>query len=190
MDKFTRELSHELLKRLTQTTEYGWSRRIEGALERSDSTAPHDDVAIIVDSEMGAEEYHILWDKLYQFIKSDEYFKRSYYRILLWKHDGLELVSPKRVSNFGHLPKYFEEITVESDVACDWDSFWQFYKPHKKAGQVILLTTADKVEIMRESKAIAIRNLLVVYQGGSEAKVKEVIKSIPCIAYISKQAEG
>ena len=117
-------------------------------------------------------------------------FKLSHYRILLWKQDELELVSPKRVSNVGHLPKYIEEIVVGSEVACDWDSFWQLYKPHKRAGQVILLTTADKIETMRESKAVAIRNLLVVYQGGAEVKVKEVIKSIPCIANISVESKG
>ena len=190
MDKFTRELSRELTKRLPQNIEYGWSHRIEGYLERSESTAPHDNVAIIVDSEISSEELNILGEKLYAFIKSDKYFRRSYYRVLLWKQNELSLVSPKRVSNIGHLKKYFEKIEAGSSDRSDWDSFWQLYKPHKRAGQVILITTGDKGAIMGDSKAIGIKNLLVIYQGTAETKVKEMIKNIPCIANLPETKMG
>lgn len=146
MDKFDRELKNVLMKRLPQSTEYGWSRRIEGALERSESSVPHDDVAIIVDSETGSDEYAVLSDKVYQFIKSDEYFRQSYYRILSWKQDGLSLISPKRISNVGHVKHFLEEAEVNTGINSDWNEFWQYYKPHKKAGEVFLITSRDKVE--------------------------------------------
>ena len=182
MNKFIKELDRELKKRLPQSAEYGWSRRIEGALERSEQSAPHDDVAIIVDGEIGPEEYEALSGGLYEYLRKDEYFKRSYYRILLWKNDELSLVSPKRISNGAHIKKYFEEITVGEKPGSSWETFWQLYKPHKKAGQVIMLTTKEKVDLLREKPVVAIKNLAIVYEGDINSKYIDKIYNIPCIA--------
>lgn len=186
MNKFIRELDRELKKRLPQSAEYGWSRRIEGALERSEQFAPHDDVAIIVDGEIGNEEYEALSGELYEYLRKDEYFKRSYYRILLWKNDELSLVSPKRISNVAHIKKYFEEITVGEKPGSSWETFWQLYKPHKRAGQVVLITNNDKVESMKQSKIIGVRNLLVVYQGNADSQIRSMASTVPCIAFVVK----
>ena len=190
MDKFDMELKKVLMKRLPQSTEYGWSRRIEGALERSESSAPHEDVAIIVDSEIGVDVFTNISDKLYKFISKDEFFKKSHYRILLWKQDGLALISPKRISNASHVKNYLDAVEIGSGNSTDWNEFWQFYKPHKKAGQVFLITSQAKVERMSESKAIGIKNLVIVYEGDESSSVKKVIMSIPCIAYVSKASTG
>ena len=187
MNKFIKELDRELKKRLPQSSEYGWSRRIEGALERSEQTAPHDDVAIIVDGEIGPEEYEALSGGLYEYLRKDEYFKRSYYRILLWKNDELSLVSPKRISNGAHIKKYFEEITVGEKPGSSWETFWQLYKPHKRAGQVVLITNNDKVESMKQSKIIGVRNLLVVYQGNADSQERSMASTVPCIAFVAKE---
>ena len=182
MNKSLKELDRELKKRLPQSTEYGCSRRIEGAMERSEQTAPHDDVAIIVDGEIRAEEYEALSNELYEYIRKDEFFKRSYYRILLWKNDELSLVSPRRISNVAHIKKYFEEITVGEKPGSSWKTFWQLYKPHKRAGQVILLTTKRKVDLFGEKPAVAIKNLVIVYEGDINSKYVVKIYNIPCIA--------
>ena len=182
MNKFIKELDRELKKRLPQSTEYGWSRRIEGALERNEQSAPHDDAAIIVDGEIGSEEYEALSGGLYEYLRKDEYFKRSYYRILLWKNDELSLISPKRISNVAHIKKYFEEITVGEKLGSSWETFWQLYKPHKKAGQVIMLTTKEKVDLLREKPVVAIKNLAIVYEGDINSKYIDKIYNIPCIA--------
>ena len=187
MNKFIKELDRELKKRLPQSTEYGWSRRIEGALERSEQSAPHDDVAIIVDGEIGNEEYEALSGELYEYLRKDEYFKRSYYRILLWKNDELSLVSPKRISNVAHIKKYFEEITVGEKPGSSWETFWQLYKPHKRAGQVVLITNNDKVESMKQSKIIGVRNLLVIYQGNADSQIRSMASTVPCIAFVIKE---
>ena len=184
MNKFIKELDRELKKRLPQSSEYGWSRRIEGALERSEQTAPHDDVAIIVDGEIGPEEYEALSGGLYEYLRKDEYFKRSYYRILLWKNDELSLVSPKRISNGAHIKKYFEEITVGEKPGSSWETFWQLYKPHKRAGQVVLITNNDKVESMKQSKIIGVRNLLVIYRGNADTQMREIVSTVPCLACV------
>lgn len=187
MNKFIKELDRELKKRLPQSTEYGWSRRIEGALERSEQSAPHDDVAIIVDGEIGSEEYEALSGGLYEYLRKDEYFKRSYYRILLWKNDELSLVSPKRISNVAHIKKYFEEITVGEKPGSSWETFWQLYKPHKRAGQVVLITNNDKVESMKQSKIIGVRNLLAIYLGNADSQVRSMASTVPCIAFVIKE---
>ena len=187
MNKFIKELDRELKKRLPQSSEYGWSRRIEGALERSEQTAPHDDVAIIVDGEIGPEEYEALSGGLYEYLRKDEYFKRSYYRILLWKNDELSLVSPKRISNVAHIKKYFEEITVGEKPGSSWETFWQLYKPHKRAGQVVLITNNDKVESMKQSKIIGVRNLLAIYLGNADSQVRSMASTVPCIAFVIKE---
>ena len=190
MDRFTRELSHELTKRLPQNMEYGWSRRIEGALERNSDTGAHDDVAIIVDSEISPEEYKGLWEKLYLFVKGDKYYRQSHYRILVWKQGKLSLVSSKRFLNTERLKNYLEEIEVGYSDPSDWDGFWQQYKPHKRAGQVIMMIPSEKVASMEDSKPIGIKNLLIIYQGTPETKVKKMVRTIPCIAYTKDTKKG
>ena len=156
-------------------------------MERNEQSAPHDDVAIIVDGEIGSEEYEALSGGLYEYLRKDEYFKRSYYRILLWKNDELSLISPKRISNVAHIKKYFVEIAVGEKTGSSWETFWQLYKPHKRAGQVVLITNNDKVESMKQSKIIGVRNLLVVYQGNADSQERSMASTVPCIAFVAKE---
>ncbi len=183
MDNFIKELRKILRKRLPQSMEYGWSRRIEGALERSEDSAPHEYVTIMIDGETEVQEYDAIKDTLYEFLKNDEFFKRSNYRVLLWKDNQFFPVSPKRVSQMSHLKRYLDQITIETVSSGKWDDFWEIYKPHKRAGQVILITCKEKAESLNMSKVIGIKNLVVIYVGDENSKTLNMVKTIPCIAY-------
>ena len=181
MGKFSSDLNRILRKRLPQSNEYYPSRWIEGAMVRSEEEVPHDFVAIIIDSEIDAEEYKSLSDKLFRFLKKDEYFKYPQYRIYLWKDNKLSFVNQMR-TRACRLNNYFEKVSLNEDVSGTWENFWEMYKAFRRTGQVIMITSKAKVEALRESEHTGGRNLLIVYQGDEDTKPIETVSRISCVA--------
>ncbi len=186
MSRFRQALSRELKRRLPDKVENRWSYRIEGLIEQHYQTAPHEHVAVIVDSEVDAVEYEILSNLLYQFIQSDYYFKQSRYRILLWQENVFSMVSPRNLY-YRKLKQHLSEIELHGAISGDWTTFFQLYEPHKKAGQAILITSKEKVEALKQVKADRIKNLVIIYYGGPGSQPREVISSIPCLALESME---
>ncbi len=133
---------------------------------------------------MNDGEYSLLATQLFQFIRRDKFYKWSRYRILLWKNDDLTLVSPNKMSQMSHIKTKLGEIIPDgTDSNSTWDSFWEKYEPHKKAGQVILVTSESRIESLKESAAVRIRNLVIFYCISSEDKKVQRVFHIPCIGY-------
>ncbi|NLT47114.1 MAG: hypothetical protein GXX92_01745 [Clostridiales bacterium] len=191
MSRFIHELEKVLYRNLPQSTGPALSRRVESAWVENEEKVPHEFVAIIVDGDMNDGEYSSLATQLFQFIRRDRFFKWSKYRILLWKNDDLKLVSPNKMSQMSHIKTKLGEISPDGiDTNSTWDTFWEKYEPHKKAGQVILVTSGSRIESLMNSDARNIKNLVIVYNGDLENKVVQKIKNIPCIAYVEKVKQG
>ena len=182
MSKFGKELAKNLIKRLPQSSSYEWSRRVEGALVRSEGMATHSHVVIIIDCEIGEEAAKPILGEISRFAKSNEYFRQSKYRIFLWQNDALSLLTPMQVSAI-RLERHFEKITAYNVVSGNWDNFKEIYTPQKKAGQAILITTAYKVAQLETMHTVRAKNLLIVYPASDEGKKSRVVAGISCIAY-------
>ena len=70
-----------------------------------------------------------------------------------------------------------------ANVSGSWENFKEIYKPHKNAGQAILITTARKVAQLREMRTIGANNLLLLYPRDDESENKGTIAGVPCISY-------
>ncbi len=186
MSTFESELKNTLHRALLQSRESVGSRRVEGALVRSEETVHYEYVTIIVDSSISKDDFDILSDRIYKIIKHDEFYRWSKYRIILWDNNELSLVSKPKMQ-VGRVKDCLKEIDLENGSNGSWETFWELYKPHKKAGRVIMLTTSEMIEELRNTKPVVIRNLVITYCGDAGNRVSELISHIPCIACISKQ---
>lgn len=120
-------------------------------------------------------------------IRRDKFYKCSKYRILLWKNDDLTLVSPNKMSQMSHIKTKLGEIRPDGiDTNSTWDTFWEKYEPHKKAGQVILVTSGARIESLKESSAVRIRNLVIIYRTSSKDKKVQRVFHIPCVGYVEQ----
>ena len=182
MNKFGRELMMALMKRLPNSMDYVWSSRIEGAVELREMTTGHARVVIIIDCETDAKTIAPILDAIVRFIKSNEYFRRSNYSVFLWRDETFLPLSPLYVSAFG-LRGHLEKIAEYNNASGSWENFKERYKPYKKAGQAILITTAEKVAQLSEMRTIRANNLLLLYPRGDESEQKKTAAGIPCIAY-------
>lgn len=182
MRKFDSELRRALTKRLPNSLDYVVSYRIEGAVELREMTTGHDRVVIIIDCETDAKTIAPILDALVRFIKRDDYFWLSYYSVFLWRDETFSPLSPLRVSA-SRLRQHFEKIDAYGNTSGSWENFKEIYKPHKKAGQAILITTARKVAQLREMRTIGANNLLLLYPRDDESENKRTIAGVPCIAY-------
>ena len=182
MSKFDRELARALTKRLPNRLDYVVSYRIEGAVELREITTGHDRVVIIIDCETDAKKIAPILDALVRFIKKDNYFWQSYYSVFLWRDETFSPLSPLRVSA-SRLGRHLEKIDGYGNVSGSWENFKEIYKPHKNAGQAILITTAKKVAQLREMRTIGANNLLLLYPRDDESENKGAIAGVPCIAY-------
>lgn len=182
MSKFDRELARALTKRLPNRLDYVVSYRIEGAVELREMTTGHDRVVIIIDCETDAKKIAPILDALVRFIKKDNYFRLSYYSVFLWRDESFLPLSPLRVSA-SRLRQHFEKINGYGNASGSWENFKEVYKPHKKAGQAILITTARKVTQLGEMRTIGANNLLLLYPRDDESENKGTIAGVPCIAY-------
>ncbi len=190
MDKYTRELTKYLYKNLPSTVEYNPSRRIEGWMDTSDVPGPHKDVTIIVDDAVSRQDYAQIMDKVYLFLRKDQFFRRSHYRIILWKQDTFSMQQPGRFNNIRNKQHLFDEVPVSGTQSNSWRNFLQLYAPHTKAGQVILITTKEMVEELRTEKMSKRKNLLITYCADSNAKPVETIFGNLCIACEEKRNEN
>ena len=187
MSSFVHDLEKAIYRNLPQSTGPALSRRVESAWVENEEKVTHEFVTIIVDGDMNDGEYELISIQLFQFISRDKFYKRSKYRMLLWKNDDLTLVSPNKMSQMSHIKTKLGEISPDGRKSnSTWDIFWKKYKSHKKAGQVILITSAQRIESMKESDTGIIKNLVIVYRGDSASKVAQKIKKIPCIAYVEQ----
>lgn len=182
MRKFDSELRRALTKRLPNSLDYVVSYRIEGAVELREMTTGHDRVVIIIDCETDAKTITPILDALVRFIKRDNYFWLSYYSVFLWRDEIFSPLSPLRVSA-SRLGRHLEKIDGYGNVSGSWENFKEIYKPHKNAGQAILITTAKKVAQLREMRTIGANNLLLLYPRDDESENKGAIAGVPCIAY-------
>lgn len=144
MRKFDSAIMRALMKRLLNRLDYVVPHRIEGAVELREMTTGHDRVVIIIDCETDAKTIAPILDTIVRFIKSDDYFRLSYYSIFLWRDETFLPLSPLRVSA-SRLRQHFEKIDAYDNVSGSWENFKEIYKPHKNVGQAILITTAKKV---------------------------------------------
>ena len=165
MGKFDSELMRVLMKRLPNRLDYVVSHRIEGAVELREITTGHDRVVIIIDCETDAKAIAPILDAIVRFIKRDDYFRLSYYSVFLWRR------------------QHFEKIDAYDNVSGSWENFKEIYKPHKNAGQTILITTARKVTQLREMRTIGANNLILLYPRDDESENRETIAGVPCVAY-------
>ncbi len=187
MSRFVHELEKVLYRNLPQSTGSALSRRVDSAWIENEEKVLHEFVAIIVDGDMNADEYSLIATELFQFIRRDKFFKWSKYRILWWKNDDLTLISPNKMSQMSRIKAKLGEIIPDgTDSNSTWDAFWEKYEPHKRAGQVILVKSAQRIESLKESNTGIIKNLVIVYHGDSKSKVSQKIKNIPCIALLDK----
>ena len=182
MRKFDSELRRALTKRLPNSLDYVVSYRIEGAVELREMTTGHDRVVIIIDCETDAKTIAPILDALVRFIKRDNYFWLSYYSVFLWRDEIFSPLSPLRVSA-SRLGRHLEKIDGYGNVSGSWENFKEIYKPHKNAGQAILITTARKVAQLREMRTVGANNLLLLYPKDDESENKGTIAGVPCIAY-------
>ena len=159
MNMFQSKLSKALIKRLPHSTGYEWSRRIEGALEQTDEVISHKFVTFIIDCEISKNDCTQIFNEVLQFVKRNIYFKKSKYRILLWKDSDFTLVKPMNVS-YRILEELFGKVDSYNTVSGNWENFKELYPNHRKAGQVILITTARKVAQLGVDYKIREKNLL------------------------------
>ena len=187
MSTFESELKKTLHRNLPQSQESVLSRRVEGALVKGEETVPHEYVTIIVDSSINKDNYDVLSDRIYKIIKHDEFYRWSKYRVILWNNDEFTMISKPKIQ-VSHVKDCLKELDLGNGNNGTWETFWELYKPHKKDGRVIMLTTSKAIEALRESKPIGIKNLIITYCcGDTDSKLLEKISNIPCVMCVSKQ---
>lgn len=182
MNSFGRELSKALMKRLPQSNEYGWSRRVEGALVRSEETAAHSHVVIIIDCEISETNAAPILGEIIRFVTSNQYFRKSKYRVFLWEHGGFTLMPPLKVSA-RELEQHLAKVADYDTMSGNWENFAEIYTPHKKAGQTMLITTADKIATLKNTPTARAKNLLILYPADDGKNGKLAVAGIPCVGY-------
>ncbi len=185
MSTFESELKKALHRNLPQSRDNVWSGKVEGALVKSEETVPHEYVTIIVDSSMTEDDYDSLSDRVYRVIKHDEFYRWSKYRVILWDNNEFTMVSKPKIQ-VSHVKDCLKELDLGNGNSGTWETFWELYKPHKKAGRVIMLTTSEAIGSLSESKPSGIKNLVIIYcNEDTDSKLPERISNIPCIACLS-----
>ncbi len=185
---FTRNLKRVLYRRLPQSNEYEWSRRIEGALVKSEESTSHDSGAVIIDDELSEDQSKKLIESLLDFLSRDAYFKRTKYNAILWKESAFSGISEHggiiTLCSIKKLKADINSVATNGTASGDWENFRKLYNPHKRAGQVFLITTQEKVDLLEQAQAMNIRNLVIIYPHTDEKKRKSLIKNIPCIPFV------
>ena len=182
MNMFQSKLSKALIKRLPHSTGYEWSRRIEGALEQTDEVTSHKYVTFIIDCEISKNDCTQIFNEVLKFVKKDSYFMKSKYRILLWKDSDFTLVQPMNVS-YRILGEVFAKVDSYNTVSGNWENFKELYPNHRKAGQVILITTARKVAQLGVDYKIREKNLLVLFTLDDVVNNINPNVGVTCIGY-------
>ncbi len=189
---FKSKIKKVLYHKLPKATEYGYSRRIEGALERDEYTTFHESGAIIVDNELNMIQFNELCESMYDFLSKDIFFKKTKYRTMVWKDSTFNVVHEHGASalcSVKNLKTDLDSINTSGSNSGDWENFFDLYKPHKKAGQVILITTQEKIDLLEQLSNIFVKNLVIIYMHTDDKERKTKIKNIPCISYENNEKE-
>ena len=189
MSTFESELKKVLHRNLPQSQENVWSKRVEGALVRSEETTYHKNVTIIVDNSISQEEYDDLSDRIIKLIRTDEFYKWSNYRILQWKNNEFKMIAGPKLQ-VSRVKDDMNRVIPDGSNTGTWEQFAELYKPHKKAGQVIMLTTYKAIVALREAEIPRIKNLLITYCGETDSNLRKEISGIPCIANVQVEKDG
>ena len=176
---FTSNLKKILDRRLPQSTEYGWSKRVEGALVRSEDSAAHETGAIIIDDALTEEQSQQLCEVISDYLSKDPNFKRTKYKVMIWRESAFSVIhehGPTALCNIKGLKTDLGSVKTTGNDSGDWDAFRELYIPHKKAGQVILLTTQEKIDLLEQAGTIIIKNLVIAYPHTDGKERKAIIK--------------
>ncbi len=187
MDSFTRSLKKVLTKRLKKDSNFSYSQRYEGKMDYSEDRVPHKSVTIVIDNEVNNEDFKAISDKLFDFVKSDQFFKESKYQIRLWKQEQFILTPEKKVNQRVRLIKqYLDDIVLDGTTSGSWDNFMELYEKqgHRGAGEILFVTTKEKVEVLEQQQTLLIKNMVILYPGSLDSNAPSSICRIPCIPYI------
>lgn len=149
---------------------------------RSEETAAHRHVTIIIDCEIAEEDAALILGELIQFARHNNYFRQSKYRVLLWKENEFSRATPVDIPA-SSIARHLEKIDAYGTVSGSWENFREIYTPHRKAGQVILITTANKVNLLEQTKTIRAKNLLILSPADGENAMKQMVNGILCLPY-------
>ncbi len=188
MSVFYTALSRLLKSRIPMNHEYEWSRRIPGALVPREEAKAIDHVTIIIDSELTKQAAKTILDDLIRFITQDFNYKKSRYRLFLWNNE--QLVMKSRLNTQARfIEKAVETIDEYTTKSGNWMNFKEIYQPHKKAGEVILITSEDKVKQLEQLPRFIARNLVILYEAYQEELIKRKIFEIPSLGYRKREEE-
>lgn len=182
MNMFQCKLSKALIKRLPHTTGYEWSRKYEGALTQTDEVTSHKFVKIIIDCEISKNDCTQIFNEVFQVVRHNWDFKNSKYFIFLWKEGTYTSVSSMSAS-VKRLVELFAKVDTYNTVSGDWENFKELYTPHRKSGQVILITTARKVAQLGVGNNIRDKNLLVLFPLDNVVNNINPKVGVTCIGY-------
>ncbi len=183
---FNSNLKKILDRRLPQSTEYGWSKRVEGALVRSEDRAAHETGAIIIDDALTEEQSRQLCEVIANYLSKDANFKKTKYKTIIWRESSFSVVhehGSTALCNIKGLKTNLSSVRTTGHDSGDWESFRDLYTPHKKAGQVILLTKQEKIDLLEQAGTLIIKNLVIAYPHSDDKERKAIIKNIPCIPF-------
>ena len=190
MDLFSRNLKKVLTKRLKTDSSFSYSQRYEGKMDYNEETVPHKFVTIIIDNEIDEGNYKAIANKLFDFLKTDKFFKESKYQIRLWKQEQFILTPEKKVDQRVRLIKqYLDNIVLDGTPSGSWDNFMELYEKqgHKRAGEILFVTTQEKIESLEQQQISLIRNMVILYPGSFDTPNLMVIKRIPCISHNDRE---
>ncbi|MCI6869551.1 MAG: hypothetical protein MR853_02320 [Selenomonadales bacterium] len=182
MNMFQHKISKELTEKLPHTTEYAPSRKYEGALTEIDEVTSHKFVKIIIDCEISKNDCTQIFNDVFQVVRQNWYFKNSKYFIFLWKEGTYTSVSSMSAS-VKRLVELFAKVDTYNTVSGDWENFRELYTPHRKSGQVILITTARKVAQLGVGNNIRGKNLLVLFPLDNVVNNINPKVGVTCIGY-------
>lgn len=190
MDLFSRNLKKVLTKRLKKDSNFSYSQRYEGKMDYSEETVPHKFVTIIIDNEIDEGNYKAIANKLFDFLKTDKFFKESKYQIRLWKQEQFILTPEKKVNQRVRLIKqYLDDIVLDRTPSGSWDNFMELYEKqkHRNAGEILFVTTQEKIESLKQQQTFFIRNMVILYPGSFDTSNLLLIKRLPCISYNDRE---
>ncbi len=183
---FKRKLKKVLDRGLPRSNEYVRSNRVEIAYVPSEESTHHEKGAVIIDDELTEEQSKQLGEVLTDYLSHDSNFKKTKYKTMLWKESSF--VNIKEHGSFTlcsikGLKKDVNSVITSGTTSGDWENFRELCRPYRNKGQLFLLTTQEKVDLLDQARAMSIRNLVIIYPHTDEKGRKALINNIPCIPY-------
>ncbi len=183
MGRFEKDMEFVMERGLTRQSVFIKSRRGLGIREIQGTFVPAQNVAIIVDCETDHEEFKEMADVLCDFIRNNKYYKNTNYKIFVWDSNGLTLIQG-RSGAVERLRKTLEDIDTGSEKTGDWEGLKESFLPYRNlVERTIVITDSDKIEKLRDAGQIRFKNFTAIYKGDMDSNRREMINSIPCVAY-------